>query len=82
MTAKEIVIIGAGGHAKSCIEVIESTGEYSIAQVVGQESDLGLHILGHEVRHTDADLVNLKEKYDDKCLNIVLKRLVDETFEW
>ena len=24
----------------------------------------------------------VKEKYDDKCLNIVLKRLVDENFEW
>ena len=23
-----------------------------------------------------------KEKYDIKCLNIVLKRLVNETFEW
>ena len=70
MTAKEIVLIGAGGHAKSCIEVIESTGEYSIAQVVGQETDLGLHILGHEVRHTDADLVNLKEKYDFALIGI------------
>lgn len=24
----------------------------------------------------------VKEKYDAKCLNIVLKRLVDESFEW
>lgn len=24
----------------------------------------------------------LKEKYDSKCLDIVLKRLVDESFEW
>ena len=24
----------------------------------------------------------VKEKYDAKCLNIVLKRLVNETFEW
>lgn len=24
----------------------------------------------------------VKEKYDSKCLNIVLKRLVDETFVW
>lgn len=23
-----------------------------------------------------------KEKYDIKCLNIILKRLVDESFEW
>ena len=24
----------------------------------------------------------IKEKYDDKCLNIILKRLVDESFQW
>ena len=24
----------------------------------------------------------VKEKYDAKCLNIVLKRLLDESFEW
>jgi len=24
----------------------------------------------------------IKEKYDAKCLNIILKRLVNETFEW
>ena len=27
-------------------------------------------------------LEKLKEKYDAKCLDIVLKRLVDESFEW
>ena len=24
----------------------------------------------------------LKEKYDAKCLDIILKRLIDESFEW
>jgi len=24
----------------------------------------------------------VKEKYDAKCLNIILKRLVDESFQW
>lgn len=24
----------------------------------------------------------LKEKYDHKCLNIILKRLIDESFQW
>ena len=31
---------------------------------------------------SDEYYVKLKEKYDAKCLNIVLKRLVDESFEW
>ncbi len=24
----------------------------------------------------------VKDKYDEKCLNIILKRLIDESFEW
>ena len=24
----------------------------------------------------------VKEKYDTKCLNIILKRLIDESFQW
>ena len=24
----------------------------------------------------------MKEKYDTKCLNVVLKKIIDETFEW
>ena len=27
-------------------------------------------------------LKKVKEKYDANCLNIILKRLVDESFEW
>ncbi len=64
MTKKEIILVGAGGHAKSCIEIIESIGEYSIVQVVGQEADLGTRILGHEVRYTDADLESLRKKHE------------------
>jgi len=30
----------------------------------------------------DEYYMKVKEKYNQKCLNIVLKRLVDETFEW
>lgn len=64
MADKEMILVGAGGHAKSCIEIIESIGQYSIAKVVGQEADLGSRVLGHEVRHTDADLASLREKYE------------------
>jgi sugar O-acyltransferase (sialic acid O-acetyltransferase NeuD family) len=63
MTLKEIILIGAGGHAKSCIEIIESNGEYSIAHVVGRKSDLNREIHGHTVRHTDEDLVELSRKF-------------------
>ena len=41
----EIILVGAGGHARSCIDVIELSGQYKIAGLVekdkknGQESN-------------------------------------------
>jgi sugar O-acyltransferase (sialic acid O-acetyltransferase NeuD family) len=64
MKPKEILLIGAGGHAKSCIDIIESKGDYSIAHVIGQESEVGLSILGHTVRYSDSDLVKLRTQYE------------------
>ena len=31
---------------------------------------------------SDEYYIKLKEKYNEKCLDIVLKRLVDDTFQW
>ena len=39
-------------------------------------------IIIHRYITNEEYLKKVKEKYDDKCLNIVLKRLVNETFEW
>ena len=33
----EIILIGAGGHARSCINVIELSGKYKIAGLVDKE---------------------------------------------
>ncbi len=70
MSSKKVVLIGAGGHAKACIEVIELTGEFSIAEIVGQESEIGLSVLGHGIKHTDADLALLREEYDYAFIGI------------
>jgi sugar O-acyltransferase (sialic acid O-acetyltransferase NeuD family) len=64
MKLKELIVVGAGGHAKSCIDIVESVGEYSIAQIIGQESELGLSLLGHTILHTDSDLAKLRHKYE------------------
>lgn len=63
MNSCELIMIGAGGHAKSCIEVIESVGEYSVAQIVGKTSEVGSTVLGHTISYTDEDLPSLRKKY-------------------
>ena len=55
MKKKGIILLGAGGHCKSCIEVIESTGEFEIEGILnrGKEIDnvLGYPVLAPHVFH-------------------------------
>jgi sugar O-acyltransferase (sialic acid O-acetyltransferase NeuD family) len=56
---KNLILIGAGGHARSCIDVIEQEGEFKITGIVGLESEIGLQVNGYEVIATDKDLSTL-----------------------
>jgi sugar O-acyltransferase (sialic acid O-acetyltransferase NeuD family) len=59
---KNLILIGAGGHARSCIDVIEQEGEFKIIGIVGLDSELGLQVNGYEVIATDKDLSTLISK--------------------
>lgn len=60
---KDIVLIGAGGHAASCIDVIESEGRFRIAGLVGMKSELHQRLCGYEVIATDEVLHDLAKEY-------------------
>jgi sugar O-acyltransferase (sialic acid O-acetyltransferase NeuD family) len=50
---EKILLIGGGGHCKSCIEVIESTGKYEIVGIIDapekvDEQICGYKIIGHD----------------------------------
>ena len=49
-----IVLIGGGGHCKSCIEVIESTEQYTIVGILDLPSEKGKKVLGYEVIGDDS----------------------------
>ena len=62
MSKPGLLLIGAGGHAKSCIDVIEQENEIKIVGLVGSLSEVGTRVLGYEVLGTDevlTDLLNL-----------------------
>ena len=63
MSKKEIILIGGGGHCKSCIDVIESTDEYIIAGIIDTPNKIGEEILGYKVIGCDEDLKELSEIY-------------------
>ena len=63
MSRQDIVLIGAGGHCRSCIDAIESEGRWRIAAIVGQAAQLGSSILGYSIDAVDADLSALRQRF-------------------
>jgi len=58
-----ILLIGGGGHCRSCIDVIEAEGKYKIAGIVNQPGVNTDPILGYEVLGDDGDLSELFKEY-------------------
>ena len=56
---KSLLLIGAGGHCHSCIDVIESTNKFRIVGLVQPESFAQLITLGYPVIGSDEDLPEL-----------------------
>jgi sugar O-acyltransferase (sialic acid O-acetyltransferase NeuD family) len=61
---KKLILIGAGGHASSCIDVIEQEGRFKIAGIVGFPQEKGLNRFGYEVIGSDEDLTLLGRKFE------------------
>ena len=61
---KNIIIVGAAGHARSCIEVVESEGIYKIAGLVGLKSEIGLEISGYKVIASDDELPRMLNDFE------------------
>jgi sugar O-acyltransferase (sialic acid O-acetyltransferase NeuD family) len=59
-----IILIGAGGHAHACIDVIERHGQYQIAGLVGLQEGMHARHLGYEVIATDTELPQLASSYE------------------
>ena len=58
-----ILLIGGGGHCRSCIDVIEAERKYKIAGIVNQPGGNTDSVLGYEVLGDDVDLPELFKKY-------------------
>jgi sugar O-acyltransferase (sialic acid O-acetyltransferase NeuD family) len=52
----KIVIIGASGHARVVIDIVEHAGEFEIAGLVDRDSEVGSRVLGYPVLGREDDL--------------------------
>lgn len=50
---KKLVLIGGGGHCKSCIDVIEQSGTHEIVGILDKQENQGQFVLGYEIIGTD-----------------------------
>lgn len=52
----QILLLGAGGHARACIDVIEQEGRFDVAGLLGFPEEVGTQVLGYPVLGSDEDL--------------------------
>jgi sugar O-acyltransferase (sialic acid O-acetyltransferase NeuD family) len=62
MKAPGILLVGAGGHARACIDVIEQEGKFTIAGLIGTSNEAGSTVLGYRVLGTDSDLPSMAKR--------------------
>lgn len=64
MQNQKILLIGGGGHCKSCIDIIDQLEEYEIVGIIDVAEKIGTSILGYPIVGTDDDIVRYKDKTD------------------
>ena len=70
MGKTKLLIIGAGGHASSCIDLIEETGKFRIVGLIGTSDEIGTYVLGYEVIGTDLNIESLRKITTNVVLGI------------
>ena len=68
MKKEDIVLIGGGGHCKSCIDVIEEEGKFKIVGIVDFKEKLHQKVFGYEIIAQDEEIKNLVKK----CKNFLI----------
>ena len=66
----KIILVGAGGHARSCIDVLEIFGKFSIAGFIEKDKSLTNSNLGYPIIGTDNDLNNLRREFDYALITV------------
>ena len=66
----QIILLGGGGHCKSCIDVIEAQNKYKIAGIIDVKDKIGSKVLGYQIIGSDEDLFHLTKQYDNFLITI------------
>jgi sugar O-acyltransferase (sialic acid O-acetyltransferase NeuD family) len=69
-SAPSIFLVGAGGHARACIDVVEQEGRFHIAGLVGTRDEVGSRVLGYPVLGADHDLSRLVREHGHAIVTV------------
>lgn len=61
MGKRDLILIGGGGHCRSCIDVIEAEGAWIIAGVLDRSERLGERVFDYPIIGTDSDIVRFAQ---------------------
>jgi len=67
---KEIILLGAGGHCKSCIEVLLGVSKYSILGIIDRDGSSTKDILGYPTLGTDKDLESIVKRCSSALVTV------------
>ena len=66
----KILLIGAGGHARSCIDVLEEENQFEIAGLIEKGESISNESLGYPIIGTDDDLKVLRQQYKNALITV------------
>lgn len=59
--SEPLLLIGSGGHARSLIDVVESSSRWHVLGLVGLPEQVGEEVLGYPILGCDQDLSSLRQ---------------------
>jgi len=74
MNKIDLILVGGGGHAKACIDVIRAEGIYNVAGIVDVEEKLHTRVLDHEIIASDNDLPGLLKKHQNFHVSLGIRK--------
>lgn len=63
MSARDLILVGGGGHCRSCIDVIELEGKWRITGIIDRPEKVGENVLGYPVIAGDEEIPRLARDY-------------------
>lgn len=67
---ESVLIIGAGGHARSVIDVVEAESKYNIVGLLDSVREVGEEVFGYAVAGREQDLPELAQRFT--CSKIII----------